>query len=105
MNEFRRMGPRGLDSWIATYGAGRSQQLDEICAQKDAHTARLYWFTELAAAIAEARRTERPILSLRLLGRLDEELSCANSRFWPGGRPLHLPIEVREVMSAPPVDP
>lgn len=23
----------------------------------------------------------------------------------PGGRPLHLPIEVREVMSAPPVDP
>jgi hypothetical protein len=23
----------------------------------------------------------------------------------PGGRPLHIPIEVREVMSAPPVDP
>jgi hypothetical protein len=82
MNEFRRMGPRGLDSWIATYGAGRSPQLDEICAQKDAHTSRLYWFTELPAAIAEARRTERPILSLRLLGRLDEELSCANSRFF-----------------------
>src|SRR5262249_26355851 len=31
---------------------------------------------------AEARRTRRPILSLRLLGRLDEELSCANSRFF-----------------------
>ena len=82
MNEFRRMGPRGLDSWIATYGPRRSPQLDEICAQKDAHTTRLYWFTELPAAIAEARRTQRPILSLRLLGRLDEELSCANSRFF-----------------------
>jgi hypothetical protein len=80
MNEFRRMGPRGLDSWIATYGAGRSPQLDAICAQKDAHTTRLYWFTDLGAAVAEARRTERPILSLRLLGRLDEELSCADSR-------------------------
>jgi len=32
--------------------------------------------------VAEARRTQRPILSLRLLGRLDEELSCANSRFF-----------------------
>jgi hypothetical protein len=82
MKEFRRMGPRGLDSWIATYGAGRSPKLDEICAQKDAHTSRLYWFTELPAAVAEARRTQRPILSLRLLGRLDEELSCANSRFF-----------------------
>jgi hypothetical protein len=82
MNEFRRMGPKGLDAWIAMYGAGPSPQLDEICAQKDAHTSRLYWFTELPAAIAEARRTGRPILSLRLLGRLDEELSCANSRFF-----------------------
>ena len=42
----------------------------------------LTWFTDLRLAIAEARRTQRPILSLRLLGRLDEELSCANSRFF-----------------------
>jgi hypothetical protein len=42
----------------------------------------LTWYTDLAAAIAEARRTQRPILSLRLLGRLDQELSCANSRFF-----------------------
>jgi hypothetical protein len=82
MHDFRRMGPRGLDSWVAMHGAGASPQLDQICAQKDAHTAHLYWFTELGAAIAEARRTRRPILSLRLLGRLDEELSCANSRFF-----------------------
>ena len=42
----------------------------------------LNWYTDLAAAITEARRTQRPILSLRLLGRLDQELSCANSRFF-----------------------
>lgn len=42
----------------------------------------LPWFSDLASAIAEARRTNRPILSLRLLGRLDEELTCANSRFF-----------------------
>lgn len=42
----------------------------------------LHWFTDLDAALAEARRTQKPILSLRLLGRLDEELSCANSRFF-----------------------
>ena len=53
-----------------------------MCAQKDAHTSLLYWYTDLDAAIAEASRTKRPILSLRLLGRLDEELSCANSRFF-----------------------
>ena len=47
-----------------------------------AHPAPLNWFTNLSQAIAEARRTNRPILSLRLLGRLDEELSCANSRFF-----------------------
>jgi hypothetical protein len=46
------------------------------------HIAMLDWFTDLDAAIATARRTRRPILSLRLLGRLDEELSCANSRFF-----------------------
>jgi hypothetical protein len=82
MQTYRHMGPRGLDAWIAEHGAGRSAALDAICAQKDAHTSRLYWFTDLGAALAEARRTERPILSLRLLGRLDEELSCANSRFF-----------------------
>src|SRR3982751_3997503 len=42
----------------------------------------LPWFSDLPSAIAEARRVNRPILSLRLLGRLDEELTCANSRFF-----------------------
>lgn len=55
MHEFKRMGPAGFE---------------------------LLWCNDLSAAIAEARRTNRPILSLRLLGRLDEELTCANSRFF-----------------------
>lgn len=42
----------------------------------------LHWFTDLSAALTEARRTHRPVLSLRLLGRLDEALSCANSQFF-----------------------
>ncbi len=82
MTNFRSLGPAGLDAWIRTHGAAASSGLDAVCAQKDAHTSLLYWFTDLDRAIAEARRTERPILSLRLLGRLDEELSCANSRFF-----------------------
>lgn len=82
MHDFRRLGPSGLDAFLAAHGGAASAHLDAVCAQKDAHTALLYWFTDLDAAIAEARRTGRPILSLRLLGRLDDELSCANSRFF-----------------------
>ena len=36
----------------------------------------------MAAAQAAAKRTGRPILSLRMLGKLTEEFSCANSRFF-----------------------
>ena len=57
-------------------------RLDHVAAQYDAHASRLYWYTDLEEAKAEARRTGRPILSLHLLGRLDAELSCANSRLF-----------------------
>jgi hypothetical protein len=56
--------------------------LDRVCAQKDCRTSRLFWFTDLERAKAAARNLDRPILALHLLGRLDEELSCANSRFF-----------------------
>ena len=42
----------------------------------------LNWYTDLDAAKAAAHREHKPILSLRLLGNLDEERSCANSRFF-----------------------
>jgi len=56
--------------------------IDRIAAQRDAFASGLYWYTDLAEAQAEASRSGRPILSLRLLGRLDEEASCANSRLF-----------------------
>ncbi|MEO7092700.1 MAG: hypothetical protein ABI175_05585 [Polyangiales bacterium] len=71
-----------LHAYLKRHGRAASPALDSICNQKDAHTTLIHWFTDLPAAIAEAQRTQRPILSLRLLGRLDEELSCANSRFF-----------------------
>lgn len=58
------------------------KQLEQVCAQKDCHASRLFWYTDLEQAKEAAQRLGRPILSLRLLGRLDEELSCANSRFF-----------------------
>ena len=42
----------------------------------------LYWYTALAYAKHASQATGRPILSLRLLGTLDTEYSCANSRFF-----------------------
>ncbi|HTD53317.1 MAG TPA: hypothetical protein VK780_09850, partial [Thermoanaerobaculia bacterium] len=56
--------------------------VDAVAAQRDASVSGLYWHTDLEKAKQEARATGKPILSLRLLGRLDEELSCANSRFF-----------------------
>jgi len=56
--------------------------IDVVSAQRDGHASGLYWHTDLASAQREARETGRPILSLRLLGRLDEEMSCANSRYF-----------------------
>src|SRR5262249_9198830 len=59
-----------------------SHALDAVGAQRDNWAQRLYWYTDLDKAEAAAKATGRPILSLRLLRRLDEELSCANSRFF-----------------------
>jgi hypothetical protein len=86
----RAAGPAGLEALLAlgaaepalAAGPDFNAVLDRVCAQKDCAASHLYWYTDLAAAREEARRSGRPILSLRLLGRLDEELSCANSRFF-----------------------
>jgi hypothetical protein len=52
------------------------------CNQFECTSSGLSWHTDLADARAEAKERGRPILSLRLLGRLDEEMSCANSRYF-----------------------
>lgn len=56
--------------------------LDRAAGQYDAVWSGLYWHTDLDSALEESRAQRKPILSLRLLGRLDEPASCANSRFF-----------------------
>jgi hypothetical protein len=56
--------------------------LDAVSQQRDCYASHLFWHTDLEQAKAAARASGKPILSLRLLGRLDEEFSCANSRFF-----------------------
>lgn len=60
----------------------RLEAIDREAGQKDAAKSGLFWYTDLGEAVAAAKAGGKPILSLRLLGRLDEELSCANSRFF-----------------------
>jgi hypothetical protein len=56
--------------------------LDAVGAQRDCYASGLYWYTDFDQAEAAAKIAHKPILSLRLLGNLDEEFSCANSRFF-----------------------
>jgi hypothetical protein len=56
--------------------------LDAVSQQRDSYTSGLYWHTDIEQAKAEARKSGKPILSLRLLGKLTDEFSCANSRFF-----------------------
>ncbi len=56
--------------------------MDGVAAQRDASFSQLFWYTDRAQASAAARREGKPVLSLRLLGRLTDERSCANSRMF-----------------------
>ena len=79
-----------LDALFARYdresdGPARDRlaaRIDALAHQKYATVSRLYWYTDLESARTAAREHGRPILHLRLLGRLDEDLSCANSRLF-----------------------
>ena len=59
-----------------------SAAIDAVAAQKDAWASGLYWYTDFDKAKAASKESGKPILSLRLLGTLDSEFSCANSRFF-----------------------
>jgi hypothetical protein len=58
------------------------QRIDALGGARDSAVTGLYWYTDLEAAKAEAKKTGKPIVSLRMLGKLTDELSCANSRFF-----------------------
>jgi hypothetical protein len=78
--ELRAAGPAGMEALLAQGGSGET--LDRVCGVRDCADIHLFWYTDLEAAKKQARAENKPILSLRLLGRLDEEFSCANSRYF-----------------------
>ena len=87
----RRGGQPSVDAMLAGHGqiareakseARFREALDRVCRQADCVWSGLYWYTDLDEARQAARATHRPILSLRLLGDLGDELSCANSRYF-----------------------
>jgi len=97
----RALGPPGLEDLLKTHGwtlaAMRSlppdvpftpeqhrlaRAVDRVARQKDGWMAGLYWHTRLEDALAEAEATHKAVLSLQMLGNLDEDFSCANSRFF-----------------------
>ncbi|MDT4898917.1 MAG: hypothetical protein QOH25_3994 [Acidobacteriota bacterium] len=97
--ELRAMGPAGLQVLFETYGeeikraaAGLSVNepewrrlsaaLDAVSQQRNSYSSGLYWYTDFDEAKRAAKASGKPILSLRLLGNLNEEFSCANSRFF-----------------------
>ena len=72
--------PEEMEALLAQGASGEA--LDRVCGVRDCADIRLFWYTDLEAAKKQARAENKPILSLRLLGRLDEEFSCANSRYF-----------------------
>ncbi len=56
--------------------------IDAVAQQRDAAASGLYWETDLDTALARSRERGVPVLSLRMLGALTDEYSCANSRFF-----------------------
>ncbi len=56
--------------------------IDAAAGAKFSHQSGLYWYTDKAAALEAAKKSGKPLLSLRMLGKLNEDLSCANSRFF-----------------------
>ncbi|HSE17782.1 MAG TPA: hypothetical protein VLB46_12075 [Pyrinomonadaceae bacterium] len=100
IEELRALGPAGLQALMTQYadainahiknpGAAPDDQwqritaaLDAVAQQKNSYVAGLYWYTDLDSARKASKALGKPILSLRLLGKLTDEFSCANSRFF-----------------------
>jgi hypothetical protein len=88
--QLRKEGPAALERLLAQYDGMQpsaerdalGDKIDRVAAQRYATASRMFWYTDLETAKAEAKKTGKPILSLRMLGRLDEDLSCANSRYF-----------------------
>lgn len=100
ITELRALGPSGMETLRQQYASEIQKHIDDptmastpewlrisaaldaVSQQKDSYLSGLYWYTDLDGARKAAKETNKPILSLRLLGKLTDELSCANSRFF-----------------------
>lgn len=101
ITELRSMGPEGLRALFETFAgeirrnglssstasgdaewARINTALDTVAQQRDAYASGLYWYTDMEQALAASKASGKPVLSLRLLGKLTDEFSCANSRFF-----------------------
>ncbi|MBD2567896.1 hypothetical protein [Anabaena lutea] len=90
VTRLRQQGATGLQTFLKSHNNELTSKpspqiktaLDILCQQRDCYASKLYWYTDLEQAKAAAKTSSKPILSLRLLGRLDTDLSCANSRFF-----------------------
>ncbi len=87
----RAQGPAALDALMIRYWRATTVSpidprwelaIDTVAGQRYASWSGLYWYTDLALAQDAARRQHRPILALRMLGDLRDDLSCANSRLF-----------------------
>jgi hypothetical protein len=76
----RDEGPTGLQRAIDN--GAPPEIIDAVAGQRHASVSHLYWYTDLDRAVAAATAQGKPIVSLRLLGNLTDELSCANSRYF-----------------------
>jgi hypothetical protein len=89
VDALRQAGPAGLEALLARYDSASEVErarlrplIDQVARQRDAWVSRLFWYDDVERAKEAAAASGRPILSLRMLGKLDEDLSCANSRFF-----------------------
>ena len=78
--EKKKPGETGGAAWKRVQAI--NDTINAVAAAKYSHESGLYWYTDEAVAMRVAKEQGKPILSLRLLGNLDEELSCANSRYF-----------------------
>lgn len=56
--------------------------IDRVGVARYSSVSGLYWHTDFQKALSQAQEENKPILSLRMMGQLTDEYSCANSRFF-----------------------
>lgn len=84
----REQGPAGLEALLALKDREDvdpvrwRRAVDLVAGARYSSRSELFWHTDLKEALAESRKSGKPVLSLRMLGKLTNEYSCANSRFF-----------------------